>query len=374
LAALADARERFLDLRGLIEVTLEAERRITQILAVEPSGPQLEDPRVEYLPSLLAAQQANLMRGERLEAKLAAEITRTSEQVLAAENAAQPPADRPSQDAEALEQRRRQLDLATQLLTVALAGMDAVAKELDSQPHASASWELLQRDAAQTVERLAELRRLFFSIVEHVRELARRQIDLSDETQDALASDVNPDAPSAARAAKIAPDQQRLADEALTVANALAEQSNAAGGVVTAEPEAAETAQRLRGAGEHVLLAQGEMLEATGFVQAASDLKSARAAQDAASLQLAQALALLEPPERPSPQDDQQQQQEQQQQQADQQNAAEQQAGKEEHAEAQPQRVVDPAQLLQEVRDREAQRRRERGRRQAAYETVEKDW
>ena len=209
---------------------------------------------------------------------------------------------------------------------------------------------------------------------EHVRELARRQIDLSDETQDALALDANPSAASAARTAKIAPDQQRLADEALAVANALAEQSNAAGGVVSAEPEAAEAAQRLRRAGEHVLLAQGEMVEATGFVQAASDLRSARTAQDAASLQLAEALALLEPPERPSPQDDQQQQQQQREQRADQQDAAEQQAGEEEHAEAQPQRVVDPAQLLQEVRDREAQRRRERGRRQAAYETVEKDW
>jgi hypothetical protein len=373
LRALAEARERFLDLRGLIEAAHRAELQIGQILAFDAESPSGEQPPVqtrgEYLPSLRVAQAANLVRGERLEAKLTSEIGRLSQEMLAVEESAPPSANVQPPDPEALAQRRKQLDVATQLLTLALAGMDGVQRGLAAESPSTGDWEAMQREARQAVDHLEALRRLFFSIVEHVRELVRRQVDVSDETQDALALAVDPAADVAARTSKLGSSQRTLAEQALAIANALAEQSNELASS-DSEPESEDAAARLRAAGEHVLLAQAEMETAVGSIESPGELVVARDAQGIALTELEQALAILEPP----------QQQEQEQgdpQQQPQQQAGEQEQGDQDQAaqpQPPPQRATDPAQLLQEVRDREAQRRRERAKQQAGYESVEKDW
>ena len=70
LTALAEAREWFLDLRGLIELTYSDERRIEQVLGAE--GDEAVTARKEYLPAIRELQERNVARAERLAGKLEA--------------------------------------------------------------------------------------------------------------------------------------------------------------------------------------------------------------------------------------------------------------------------------------------------------------
>jgi len=274
-------------------------------------------------------------------------------------------------------------------------------------------WSRAAEAAVITLSQLEELRRLFFSIAQLVRELAERQTSLADVTQDALALAADPDRDGSALAAPLAEAQADLAARTLQLANALVQQADAPApaGQQGAEDaqRAAEAAKKLRTAAEHVVVAQGEMEDASAALSpaAAKDLASATAAgagpasaagtasglasapganatsgstgpafltarehQDQALVELAQALELLTPPQQPGEPGDEGDQGDEgnQGEQADQGNP-----GEEPPPQASPQ--ADPSQLLQGVRDREAQRRRERGAQgPTGYDTVEKDW
>jgi hypothetical protein len=382
LTALGDARERFLDVRGLIEATHREEQQIAQIVGAE--GPDAAVGRAEFLPELRVAQQRNLTRGERLERKLGARGEQLEAAAAAADQGNVDP-NAPPPDPQRLEEERKHLDIAQQILTLALAGMDGVREGLgdESLGEARVDWDWVRSDAAKALEHLETLRRLFFSMTEHLRDVARRQIDLADRTQDALALSSAPDRDPSAEAAPLVETERGLAEQALAIATALEQQSTEAGGAGADDPQAAEAATRLREAADHVLLAQGEMESAAGSLSAPANLASARTAQDLAIEEVEKALAVLEPPKEgeqgeQNPQQGDSGEGSQDEQQAQQPDAGQQQAGESgEQAPGEQQSAelgADPGQLLQEVRDREAQRRRERANRQSRYETVEKDW
>lgn len=383
LEALAGARERFLDVRGLIEALYQDEKQIAEVVRAE--GPDAEARREEFVPALRTAQTRNLERATRLQAKLADRQASLEAAASAAPDAGANPKV-PPPDPERLEQDRKHLELASQVLTLARGAMDDVHKGLvDAKPDAGTpeiDWDWVRSDAATAVDHIETLRRLFFSISEHLRDVAVRQLDLADRTQDALARAAAPDVDATAEAAPFVDVEKGLADQTLVIANALEEQSNDAGGAAAQEPKAEEAGERLRKAAEHVLLAQGQMEGATGSLGAPADLPAARKAQDGAIDELKQALAILEPPKPDEQQGDSQKQQQKQQQaqqpsQDQQQQGAKGQAGQQagqDDQQKQDMQGIDPGQLLQEVRDREAQRRRERSNRQQGYETVEKDW
>lgn len=382
LRALAAARERFLDLRGLIDATHAAQQQIGEVMA---ASAQAED-RGEYQSSLLAGEQANLERGERLEAKLQAMISKLSEQrAMQSANDAQDPAQpQPQVDPEQLDREQERLDVAGQLLTLALAGMDGVAREL-SAGAGEVDWPRAGEDHERAALHLEALQQLFFSIVEHIKQLAREQVGLSDQTQDAVALAAGPDASEEQLVAPLLPVQQELAARALALANALEQQSSEAAAATAEAPEAEEAATRLRAAGEHVLLSQAEMESAAAAFEAPIDWETARGGQDRSLAELQAALEILEPKQEGGDQgedgDSQEQQQQQKQQEQQEQEPQEQQQNQDgspeqqqEGEEAEPESAVDPGQMLQEVRDREAQRRRDRSQRNPGYETVEKDW
>ncbi len=229
-----------------------------------------------------------------------------------------------------------------------------------------ARWAPALEAGSRAADHLEAMRRLFFSIVEELREIAGQQVDLADETREAAAlADPGAD-DSLARIGPLAPRQTQLASQAGVVANALAEQSDQAGGVVDEEADSAETNRRLREAGEHVLLAQTEMEAAAAWLEEdPPQLEPTPERQLAAVAELEQALALLVPPEQRDPEQD-----------SDSSESPE--SGSSEQPQPDPaegSESVDPAQLLQAVRDREAQRRREQEEGAAAgYDTVEKDW
>jgi hypothetical protein len=325
-------------------------------------GEAAETARGEYLPSLRAAQAKNLERGGRLEDRIRAE----GERVASAPPDAGPQAGAP--DPETLAAERERAFAAAQILTSALAAMDDVARGLGGEEVSASAvdWSGARQAGERAVARLESLRRLFFSVVEQVRDLAQRQLDLADETQDAAALSAAGDEDLPQRVGPLVPRQGQLAERAGEIANALVEQSDRAGGVVTEEADPAETSRRLRLAGEQVLAAQGEMEAAEAKLEAEPpELGVTRERQDAALVELHEALALLEPPEQPPQADDESKQ------------PGDDGEGQGEQDAPQPSAsaAMDPAQLLQAVRDREAQRRHERDARQrAGYETVEKDW
>ncbi|MCZ6570327.1 MAG: hypothetical protein O7B23_09225, partial [Deltaproteobacteria bacterium] len=226
----------------------------------------------------------------------------------------------------------------------------------------------------RAVAGLEALRRLFFSIVEHLRETARRQLELNDETQDAAALSVSAPAAAAAHVGPLVPRQTELAQTAGALAEALEEQSRQDPGAMVAGPNtppqqaagAQGMGERLRRAGEIVLGAQSDMELAVAGLEAAPPATSAaRERQDAALAQLIEAVALLTPPPEQGEQE--------QPQGGEQQQDSAQQAQEERGAASESSPASDPAQLLQAVRDRAAERQRNRAER-SRYETVEKDW
>ena len=357
LTALAEAREWFLDLRGLIELAYSDERRIEQVLAAE--GDEAEAARREYLPAIRELQNHNIARAERLTGKLEA----------AASSPPTPGPDGSTPDEQAAEIQQQRFELAGQLLTLALARMDDVKIHLAES--GAVNWPEGHEASRAAVEYLEALRRLFFSIVEELRDVAQQQLDLADATRDAAALSAAGSDDAAARIGPLAPRQEALAARAGDIADALAEQSNQTGGVVDEEADSAETSRRLREAGEHVLLAQVEMEGAKEkLVEDPPDLESTQERQEASLAELEQALALLVPPEDREPEGE-PDSSEQEDSESDPSGGEEGQEG-----ESEPQAApADPAQLLQAVRDREAQRRRDREQRGTErYDTVERDW
>ena len=357
LAALAEAREWFLDLRGLIELAYSDERRIEQVLAAE--GDEAEIARSELLAAIRDLQNHNLARAERLGDELEA----------AASASPTPRPDGSMPDAEVAEIQQQRFELAGQLLTLALARMDDVEVNLDQS--GTVNWSEAHEASRSAVDTLEALRRLFFSIVEELRDVAQQQLDLADATRDAAALRATAPEDAAARIGPLAPRQESLASRAGEIADALAEQSNQAGGVVDEEADSAETSRRLREAGEHVLFAQLEMEAAMeAFAGDPPNLESTQERQTAAIAKLEQALALLVPPE--------DREREAEPDSSEQEDSERSQSGgqEEQEGESEPQAApVDPAQLLQAVRDREAQRRRDREQRGTErYDTVERDW
>jgi Ca-activated chloride channel family protein len=411
--ALAEARERFFDLRQLIEATWAAQMRIATVSAGrDATGSQAADTpdvRDEYTEALREVQQRNVGRGERLDDMLKDEVQQLDD-ALAAARAEDPSAGAgapPPPDPTVSEEQRKRLTTAMQLLTGALAAMDDASDAL-GEGDEPARWPEVAVAAERAADQLEILRTLFFSIVEHVRELARLQRELADRTQDAAALSLaeaaarapsgdadgadgrdDPDEPSPTppaattasgpargpetreRAAELSPEQLELAERSGAIGDALAEQAEQAASAPPeqAGPDPEESARRLRLAGEHVVSAQLAMGDAAAVIgDDAAPLAPALEHQSVALEELKQALELLVPPE-------QQQQPEQDAGQDRQPQPREPQQGDEPPEESEtPQQETDPAQLLQGVRDREAERRHERERAASRYEPVEKDW
>ncbi|MBT37057.1 MAG: hypothetical protein CL938_00720 [Deltaproteobacteria bacterium] len=367
LEALALAREQLLDLRGLIELVYRDEQRIASVLepptASNAAAPGNDVPAAsldEYVPALVALQQRNLDRAQRL--------TTMIEEVrgqLETPDATAPD----TTPAEQVDAERKRLEMADGLLALtesAMRGALGSFGELGSNDDAT---EQSRTRVGSAVKGLEALRRLFFSIVEHLRDTIRRQAELSDAAESVGG---RPADEHTAALAPVAARQSSLGEQTEKLAEALHEQSLAdpaalVGPEAAQDPAVAEqVAERLTRAAEFVLEASTEMDAAgSALAEPSAAIDAARTHQDTASGRLAEALALLEPPQPEEQQDDGSEQQEQQK------------PGEEEEDEQPtetPEQSRDPGQILQSVRDREAERHRERRARSSGYEPVDRDW
>ncbi len=227
------------------------------------------------------------------------------------------------------------------------------------------------KTAAEATKQLQELRRLFFSLTEHLQETAQRQTDLNDRTQ-TLAGETSANERDMTLG-PLAEEQQQLEQFSRVIAEALDEQAqapasdqatmdDASGSPNQPTPEqVAEAAQLVQGAADAMQSAVAAM-EADSE---AFELPRLRDPQDEAFEQLKKALDLLLPPE--SSQNDQQNQQSEEQQQASEPQPA--------PAQEKNQQKMNMNQLLQMIRDRDAQRRDEKEKQQPMGSApVEKDW
>lgn len=392
--SLADAQELFFDLTRMLEVAHADQAQIAE-LASSPAE-EIASVRDEYAPLGLELQRKNLGRSERLVDLLARErevrVGEAQAQMAqtAQGGAAQAPApDSEAPDAVALENQR--FELAEQLRTLA---DDTMREAEDALAATSVDWAQAGASAGSARDALEDLRSLFFSLIEHLQKLARDQVDLADETQDAIALASGDDAGTRSAATKerakaIAGEQTDLETRAGAIADALLEQSEqppqgpppGQGG--EGEDEAGAEQERLRKAAEHVVTAQLSMRVAKEIAADESKgLADASEPQAVAVEELLAALALLSPP--PPPQDENQPPEEEesedsssgdesQEQEEGDEGEGESEAPEPSEEEASDQ---DPSQLLQGVRDREAERRRdqERDQQQRRSQPVDKDW
>lgn len=304
------------------------------------------------------------------------------------------------------------------------AGESAEAKQGD---FASSQTDPEQADQIRPVERavenLEELRRLFFTLIEHLKDTASRQAELNQDTVSTLSADE-----ATARGA-LAVRQEMLLAIAEQIATALDEQASAmdeadeADGQSPQPPGSGDPVEKFRQAAK--LVSQASVEQATALRQLAasdgrvslaesgdadiglgdaidpssnpadadatervegaeadaasqagepSENNDPRPAQLEALKRLIEAIQILEERQDQEDQDEDQQDSENQDQQNQQQNQPQQEQSQDAEQEPEPQRTASAEQLLQIIRDREAQRRRDKQKMPVASSTTEKDW
>ena len=389
ILALAEGREFFLDLRGLIELMYADQLRVRGFLTLdEDAAEELID---EFLPPARQLQERNLTRSKRLGEQIQYERQQMDR------HAEEPPTGNDAGTSSS-DVHGRRFDQAERLLNQATAAMNTVIehlkfpdfprqpsdpetdteKESDSDVEADEQRVPVLPEAVtasgEAVEHLQALRRLFYSIVEHLRETAQRQSEHNDQTERVWALPEEERTEQQVR--PLVPRQQELREISHQIAEALQQQGQQALAAPAGAPagpsppnadqqqQAQQVADQFRQASALVSDAAKSMQRAVEHLEAGdTDLSATREHQDGALQHLLEALDLLVPPD----QQQQNQQQQQQQQQSD---------GQQEQQDQKPStRELDPARLLQAVRDREARRRREKSERQRSpYQPVEKDW
>lgn len=371
IAALLRAIERFSGIRDLIELAYADQAKVIALLTPPKEG---EEPTP--LSQLSSSDRARLVRDAvghnqervaRLQglfedevASLNAAVQAQAQAQAQAAGAQGDPTEAGS--AEQIEGQKEQYRVAEERRQQAADALDDLAKQLAAAAGRRASSGFLPA-AVRGREQLEELRRIFFSIVEHLKDLLRQQAETHDRTASAQGGHEDD------RGALLEPltqVQAEHAQKAMALAEALAAQADAA--VQSQDPKAQQGAQALGEAAPEVQLGaeameDGARLLDEGRRQAAVasyDLEPTLTQQQKALEHLENAIRILEPPQEQQNQGDQDQQQQQQQQQEQQEQQV---------SQKQAQR------RLQAIRDREAERARNRKQRARSQpQPVEKDW
>ncbi len=396
LVALGQAIEQFLDLRRLIDVSLAEQRVIVRALTppaegeAAPAMPMTSDERARIVGEGAAKNVARLVRmqGEIADALAKAEADALAKAAQAAgappatpgapAAAPGPPAAAPADPA--LEQTRQLYAQAETLRAEALAAVERL-RTVAAGGKGPAALE----SATLAEAKLVELQKLFFSVVEHLKELIEQQGLTRDQTTKAQTED---DLSRQPMLPGIIGREREHATMADGIAKALAEQADAAaaaqaqapagqGGQGAPAPSGGPTPQQIREAAGEVRNGLTSMQDAAETLVKATDTSQKQSfdlqpgldQQQSAIDHLENALRLLQPPKQNKPQDQKQapppQDPEDQKDPKDQQQQQQQQ---------QDQSAEDAQRRLQQVREREAQRDRERRQRPQPPEPVDKDW
>ncbi len=343
LLALAKAIEEFADLKQTIDLAWEEQERTVKLLG--PEGAETPDRARETGEAV----RRNLGRIDRLKALVADDL---------AQLAQQPPDKDPKQaeaQKQALEQQKQQLEYAEKLRGEAaaeIAKLDKALGDAKADPIAPAK-------AADA--KLTELRKLFFSVIEHLEQLIRDQGETHDQTAAAGADD------DFARAPKL-PGLIGREDEhgkmAKAITDALAAQADAAAKQPQQPQQQGPSPKALSGAADEVRLAHNDMSDAQGTLTKAKDGKQSMTLDPATKSEakavehLTNALKLLQPPPKQPKQDDQKQDKKDE-------------KKDDKKDQQQQQQQGGPG---QRARDDDARRQKQRQQQQQQPEPVDQDW
>ena len=359
IASVAQAIELFADVKNLIELAYGAQQAVVALLT---PGTAADD------ESLTAADR--VARAGQLVADNRRRIGRLKD--LFEEEAAAAAAEAAEQDEQTRAAAASRYELAEDLRGRARESLGRLAVSVDG-----GAVDEARASAAETLEHLEALRRLFFSIAEHVAALLADQMETHDRTATLQAESSAAMGDDFAPAVGAAADRQGLhAQVGDQLTAALAQQADAAS--ASAQPNAGgappssvdpAVGERLAKAAGEVRKAGGRMLSAATMLSDGArrattmspDLEPALEDQLAAMEHLENALEELAPPP------PRQQQREGDQQQDDGQQARPQPGEDERMSQRQA------LKRLQAIRDREAERQRRRAA-QSSEEPVEKDW
>ena len=362
LEALARAIEEFADLKQVIELAHGDQEQLSMLLSPEAAklpaeerGKQARDGlarntgRAARLKGMIAdavaqlAQQAQQVAAQAAQAAQAAPQAGSGAGSSAGSGAGS--AGGPAAQAEAakqeLEAEQQKLTRAEELRGQYQAALDQLQKAIAANQDPAPS-------AAEARQKITELRKLFFSVIEHLQQLIRDQGDTRDKTSETHATDPLSREP---RLPELIEREEQHGGMAKAITEALAAQADAA--AKQPPQQGAPDGKTLSAAAEEVRQAQRAMADAVAGVTKVRDAKTsseslepAIKSQATAIEHLENALKLLQPPKQQQQQQDQQQQQQQQQQQR---------GG-------------------QAARDQDAQQQKKRQERQSSKDPVEKDW
>ena len=353
LAALLRALERFSGVRDLIELTYNDQVQLAQMLSGQAKAELEKLPPAERMRLFGESVSRNRDRLARLAGLFGDELQALSGAASSAPQAGGAGAEKEEAERRAAEKQR--YELAEQKRKLAAESLDRVASQLGQK-----SAGLLPA-VEEGRKHLEDLRRLFFSIVEHLKELHRNQTETLDHTGSAQAQ--KEEAERRRRAGPLVPEQARHTELSKALGDALAAQADQAASA--SEPQAKQAQKPLSDAAEEVRKAHGAMTQAgrllqpDGTAQAEAlgqslplDLDPAMEQQKQALTHVEAAIRILEPPQKN------QQQQDQKNQQQEQQQLSQEQA----------------ARRLQAIREREAERQRKQKQPSGPSDPVEKDW
>jgi len=371
--ALAAALERFADLKQLIEMSYAEQARIVAFL--DPSAQQHEAAQIP--PEEKARQTAegirrNMDRLKRLGGLFQEELAKLEQAPAPEKTAGQDKDEADNGHADQAAMEKQKYELAENFRLSALAAVEKTAELLTQE---SASATDAKSSADQALSDLEELRKLFFTLIEHLKQLVRDQGETMDMTASASAENTEAEE----LAAELVPTVSRQNNHSL-MAGQIAEVLKKQGEQHSAKP--AFTNKTISGqpqakgpdyakAGDEVGQARENMIDAAnGMVAEKPGIEEILDNQKTALEHLQAALNILNPPQKQKEKDGDKKQQEQKQQQ--QQGQKEKQKQKDKEAERKMSKEQ-AERRLQSIRDKEMQRR-ERDNREAPAETVEKDW
>ncbi len=380
LVALAGALERFADLRSLIDIAYATQQQIVALTTPPKDDTPVKMTSAERERALGDAVTQNRDRLERMKGLITEELTKVEAQAAQlaqqqqqaqqqgqqGQQGQQPAAPDPKAE-QAIQAQKARLAQAELLRTQAATELDALAKQLASRHPSPAA---VQGHAEAGRQHLEELRKLFYSLIEHLQQLLEDQSDTRDRTATAQQADDQARAQALGGIAERQSQHQQMGE---ALAEALEQQADQAAANAQ-DDKSKEMAKRLADAAPEVRTAAGAIRDAATALttardqsqQMSVDLTPPLADQKTAIDHLEAALKILQPPQ-PKDQKNQKNQKNQKDQQKQQQNQQKQQ---------QEMSQQDAAKRLQAIREREAQRQREKNarRQQAPHAPVEKDW
>lgn len=342
LVALSAAIEQFADLKQTVELAYGDHHQLVTMLGPEAAKQMKAEERAKETRDALAR---NIARMPRLKELIAEEVAGLQD----------PPADTPPDKLEAakqaLDQQRQMLARAEELRGQAQTALDLLAKAF------TANTDPLP-PATDADAKLTELRKLLFSVIEHLQQLIRDQGETRDQTSAAQAMDPLAQQP---KLPGLAGKQGGHGEMAKAITDALAAQADAASKAPAQPQQGGPDPKTLSAAAAEVRLAQSEMGDADRTLIKARDataksesLEPAVKSQAKAIEHLEAALRLLQPPQ------DQKQDQDKKQDQPE--------------PDKQEKQEQKPGGASQRARDEDARRQKERRKQEPQGTPEVKDW